>query len=279
MNAESDPTAELNDPFSLEERRFASERKAKEAELALREREVAVKESEVQRSRWLNPLVIGLFAAAIGLVGNIIVAGYNNQNLLQLERLRAQSSLIVQAISTGNVDTACKNLLFFITLGLLDDPNGTIRQCTSSPSTTPVLPGNTKTYAPAEDEDKRLSPIDTTVKRTDIGSAYKFEVTFTVPSGGTILQNDGMANIVSVYGYKIDSGGRRSADVQLPSIKGTWKSGDRATFSVDIQKNYVDDPTNRVYLRFCVGTPEGCFPSPNLLLPKTDGAITMSVGK
>lgn len=98
---------------SLEERKFRSERLApaqelrlKQREIAAREREVAAKEAELNRSRWLNPTVIAIFAAAAGLVGNIFVARTNNNNNSQmLERVRSQSNLVMEAIKTGNTDS------------------------------------------------------------------------------------------------------------------------------------------------------------------------------
>jgi hypothetical protein len=93
-----------------------------------------------QRSKWLSPTVIGLFAAAIGLIGNIVVAAYNNIGLKQVERTRLQSNLILDAIKTGSPDAACKNLSFFVSLGFLDDPQSTIRNCGNAPSQSPYLP-------------------------------------------------------------------------------------------------------------------------------------------
>jgi hypothetical protein len=51
----------------------------KQRELDLKEREIETKEAELRRSRWLNPMVIGLFATAIGLIGNIFVTRVNNE--------------------------------------------------------------------------------------------------------------------------------------------------------------------------------------------------------
>jgi hypothetical protein len=127
-------TAPASDP-SLEERRFQEETAAKKQELSFHEREVKAKEEELRRSRWLNPMVIGLFAAALGLIGSVIVARVNNQASQQLEQFRSQSTLILQAIKTGDQDGACRNLVFFVSLGLLDDKNHTIsKTCASAPN-------------------------------------------------------------------------------------------------------------------------------------------------
>ena len=101
---------------SLDERRFDEEIATKRRELELKEKEVAVKEREAEakerevaakelelrRSRWLNPTVIGLFAAAFGLIGSVIVARVNNATSQQVERFRAPSNLVLEAIKTGN---------------------------------------------------------------------------------------------------------------------------------------------------------------------------------
>jgi hypothetical protein len=112
-----------------------------EREVAAREREVTAKEAETRKSRWSSPLVIALLAGAIGLIGNWIVTYLNNRNTQQVERIRSQSNLILEAIRTGSPEKACTNLLFFIDLGLVNDGAQTIRhRCQTSPSTGPFLP-------------------------------------------------------------------------------------------------------------------------------------------
>ena len=101
---------------SLEERQFL-----------VRERELALKEKEFNSSRWASPIVLGIFAAALGLLGNIWVAHTNNINMQEVERVRGQSNLIVEAIKTnGDTDAACNNLRFFVKSGLVDDKKKTI---------------------------------------------------------------------------------------------------------------------------------------------------------
>jgi type II secretory pathway pseudopilin PulG len=102
----------------------------REREVAAREREIAAKESEINRSPWLNPLVIGLLVAVIGLAGSIVVTWMNNQNSQRVERFRAQSILVTGAISTYQGD-ACRNLLSLVELKLLDDTNSAVQVCKS----------------------------------------------------------------------------------------------------------------------------------------------------
>lgn len=137
--------------LTLEDRKADAEIAVRSRELDLKEREVTAKETEVKRSQWLNPTVIGLFAATVGLVSSVIVARVNNQNTQDVERLRAQSSLVLEAIrtGTGKTDDACKNLRFFVELELLDDPHGAIqKKCASAPSGPPSLPAQGSTSRP-----------------------------------------------------------------------------------------------------------------------------------
>jgi hypothetical protein len=135
-------------PLSLEERKFRSDRitrivelRLKRREIEAKEREVAAKEIELNRSRWTNPMVIALLAAAAGLAGNIIVARVNNSNTQQVERFHAQSNLIIEAIKTGDTEAACKNLVFFAGLNLIDDANNVIaKRCQKAPVGPPSLP-------------------------------------------------------------------------------------------------------------------------------------------
>jgi hypothetical protein len=141
-------TQDLAPSPTLEARRADAEIAARSRELDLKEREVIaaerelkLKEDDARRNRWLNPIVLGLFAAAVGLIGNFIVARVNTKSTQDIERLHGQSNLVLEAIKTGNADAACKNLLFFVGLKLLDDPQGAIqKQCATAPSGPPVLP-------------------------------------------------------------------------------------------------------------------------------------------
>jgi hypothetical protein len=84
--------------------------------------------------------VLGLFAGALGLMGNVWVTYSNNRNSQQIERLRSQSNLVVDAIKTSQ-ENACKNLVFLVELGLIDDPNKAIREaCKKDSNQAPSLP-------------------------------------------------------------------------------------------------------------------------------------------
>jgi hypothetical protein len=162
-------------PESLDERKLQYDIAARQRELDLREREIVTKEREVsskekelERSRWLNPMVIGIFAASIGLISSILVAYLNNKATQEQERQRGQSTIILEAIrtGTGNTDASCKNLLFLANLRLIDDPKGTIgKQCASVRGGIPSLPaaGEVARFARSAE----LTPeIEATLKQT-----------------------------------------------------------------------------------------------------------------
>ena len=92
----------------------------------LLEREVRVKEGELElkrrdstMSRWANPLVLAIIGATLAAFGNAYVALRNGE----LEDRKAEHSLVLEAIKTGN-DTkqAAKNLDFLVNVGLIFNP-------------------------------------------------------------------------------------------------------------------------------------------------------------
>ncbi|MBA3912821.1 MAG: hypothetical protein H0X25_02945 [Acidobacteriales bacterium] len=103
------------------------ELRLKEEEIKLKQIETRAKERDIASSTWRSPLVIGVLLAAVGLFGNLVVAAINNANTQRLERARAQSNLMIEAIRTnGDTNAACRNLVFFLSLGLIEDSNHTI---------------------------------------------------------------------------------------------------------------------------------------------------------
>ena len=144
---------------SFEREKWAVDVRLRERELAVLEREVAVKENEQglkareqARSRWANPLVIAVFAAALAALGNAGVAWINgweerrledtrNKAQLALERekattenqleksktdglqaieeTKAEAARILEVIKTSDPDTAAVNLSFLLETGLI----------------------------------------------------------------------------------------------------------------------------------------------------------------
>jgi kumamolisin len=139
------------------------------------ERAVKVKELEVRRLeadkalllsrapwwRKADPLVLAIVAAIFTMIGNMLVAIYNNNATIRqeeqknrnslsqieqkasddlgLEHDKAAYTLILQAIATNDKDIAKRNIEFFIDAGLLKDPGKKIQEALAKFS--PVLPG------------------------------------------------------------------------------------------------------------------------------------------
>lgn len=136
----------------LEQEKLKQDTRLRELELALKAREIDLADAEQKASRWRSPLIVAIMATALGLFGNITVTYLQNranQETVQekaradlvIARNKAQSDLILEAIRTGNPQKAEENLLFFIQAGLIDDPEGKIRQWLSSKDRqSPTLP-------------------------------------------------------------------------------------------------------------------------------------------
>jgi len=83
----------------LDRRRLRFEIAAKRLELRLRERELQV-------SIWRNPLLLGILAAFLGFVGNIMVTYVQHLNQTVTAQKEFESKLILEAIKTANPSAA-----------------------------------------------------------------------------------------------------------------------------------------------------------------------------
>jgi uncharacterized membrane protein len=124
-------TEEANDEFDRE--RFEFEKKKWQTERTSRREELDLKRDELNRSRWINPLVIAIFAAAAAGFTNVGVTLIGSQQQSQLEREKATLTLgleqtkseaarILEIVKTNDPDKAAANLKFLIDTGLISDP-------------------------------------------------------------------------------------------------------------------------------------------------------------
>jgi hypothetical protein len=119
------------------------------------------------------------------------------------------------------------------------------------------LLGQSSTYSPpmsGPGEDMNVS-----VTSTPGAGKRSLSVSFTVPDS----PYTSVANTIYLYGYQMISGVRAN-DISLPKITGTWAPGSKGTFSVDLPETYFAKRDNWE-IHFCVGHPEGCVASQNLL--------------
>lgn len=128
-------------------------------EVAAREREVAAKEKEGKTSKLFNPLTIAIYVAAIGLFANIYSARKNNEGTEKAEHVRAQSNLLSSVIKTnGNTIDSCSNLIFVVSIKLLDDPDGAIQKVCGTKGGVPTLPA-TPSFEPEQLTGSRLGTL------------------------------------------------------------------------------------------------------------------------
>lgn len=129
------------------------------AEYELKLREIALKEKEQQRSKWSNPLVVGIFAAAIAGTFNAAVTFLNGSQEADLakakaketqraEETRSEADRILEMIKTGDPDSAARNLKFLIDTGLIAEPTRVkqIEAYLEKPASVPVLPAANGRY-------------------------------------------------------------------------------------------------------------------------------------
>jgi tetratricopeptide (TPR) repeat protein len=119
--------------FTLEQQKFVLEQDKWQADLALRRRELELKEEEARRRRGflgrLDPISVGLFSAALVLIGSLITTSMQNSAKLEAERIthtgqldlereRFESDLIKDYIKT-KPERVEENLRFLIRTGLV----------------------------------------------------------------------------------------------------------------------------------------------------------------
>ena len=85
------------------------------ADQQLRDRELRLKEDARKVDRWANPLVVGIFAGALGLVGTFVNGVISNRN----QHIQLENELIKEAIKPGTEQERAKSLVFFAKNGLI----------------------------------------------------------------------------------------------------------------------------------------------------------------
>jgi hypothetical protein len=158
------------DQPSLEAEKIRGDLRIREAELDIRRAELEIKRLEQQRAAWRHPITVVVVAALIGFVSNACQQSWRHRDDLELERERLKtsltlereklqvstllqrsqmnSSLVIEAVKTGNVDEAKTNLGFLVEVGFVDDPKGRIRASLESRRKVPVLPPSSSPPTP-----------------------------------------------------------------------------------------------------------------------------------
>lgn len=108
------------------------------ADQSLRDRELRLKEGAGRIDRWANPLVVGIFAGALGLVGTFINGLNSNNN----EEVKLRNDLIKEAIKPSDVKERAKSLVFFAENGLIKLDTSTLRTLRAVFGNEQVVPGS-----------------------------------------------------------------------------------------------------------------------------------------
>jgi hypothetical protein len=119
------------------------------AEQSLRDRELRLKEGAAKVDRWANPLMVGVLAGALGLLGSVvngIVANRNQRaqldNQSQAERIKLQNDLIKEAIKPADEQERAKSLVFFATNGLISLDSSTLASLVRIAGSARPVPGS-----------------------------------------------------------------------------------------------------------------------------------------
>lgn len=123
-----------------------------DTDLELKREELAIKRAalELDRQKLLEDKNVAkhvksalptVAAALVGIIGTGYVAYNQGRTDLDVERSRAEASLVLKAVETGNQDDARRNLLFLLDMGLIQDVNGRMAtKLRSDHASVPVLP-------------------------------------------------------------------------------------------------------------------------------------------
>jgi hypothetical protein len=155
-----------NDP-GLEREKWQAELRLKERKLSLREEELRFKQREQQQSKWSNPLVLAVLAAALAAAGNATVAYINGGAQRELEEARGKGQEIIEerrAVAEAMKGDPLKNLSLLVEVGLIT--NSARRDAIveyvkkTSPSNGPSLPEFKSIDLRRDDLMKELAAID-----------------------------------------------------------------------------------------------------------------------
>jgi hypothetical protein len=125
--------ADQDNTAPTEREKWEADQRVRQEELALKRRELELRESDARRARWWNPLVLAVFTAALAGIGNIVANFYSSsqqriadaEKATQTEKLeseKAEATLILEVVKTGNPDRAAENLKFLVDTKLITSP-------------------------------------------------------------------------------------------------------------------------------------------------------------
>jgi hypothetical protein len=119
------------------------------ADQSLRDRELKLKEGAARIDRWANPLMVGVLAGALGLMGTVVNGIWSNRNQAEqlknqnlLERTRLENDLIKEATKPASEQDRAKSLVFFATNGLIHLDSAVVASLVKVAGTEQPVPGS-----------------------------------------------------------------------------------------------------------------------------------------
>jgi hypothetical protein len=126
VKAPVEPSALPLSPPSLDERRFLFAKEMGVADKSLKNRELDLKEAELKKPFWRDPVFLGIIAAALSVLGSLLVTALSNHNAQELARQKTNADIVTELIRNVDAATAKRNLQVAISVGLVQDPESKI---------------------------------------------------------------------------------------------------------------------------------------------------------
>jgi hypothetical protein len=172
--------------LSLDERRFLFDKEMGVSEKSLKSRELDIKEAELKKAVWRDPVFLGIIAAALSVLGSLLVTALSNHNAQELARQKTNADIVTELIRNVDAATAKRNLQVAISVGLVRDPDSKI---------TDSLNKGVFLSLPPASQSQPASPIAGTVPNNTSGTTAPIqtseqliaEQTIVVPNGGYAL--------------------------------------------------------------------------------------------
>jgi hypothetical protein len=115
----------LDEEFALRRREVEAkevEADVRDREQRLKNRELRLKIIELRKSRYTNPLFLALIGTSVTAISAVVSAWWASQNQAEIERFKADSTLILQLTNTaGDEKKARDNLAFLVDSKLITD--------------------------------------------------------------------------------------------------------------------------------------------------------------
>ena len=135
------PRADGADTAKLERTLALAELDLKRAELDLKVKQHELERAKVdQAGSWLaQPLTVAILGGVIASLAHVVNTAWAAHETAQLEARKVRTSLVLEAVKAPDRRTALSNLLFYIDMGLLEDPGDKLReQIRLKPETIPL---------------------------------------------------------------------------------------------------------------------------------------------